>query len=192
MLRAAAQLQEFQAHNTKPRLASARSRRVHKWVALPAGLLKINVDGSFHHETRKGGFGFVIRDSSGVMVAGGAGPLSGLISSEHAEVLACRYAMNFAFDHEFVPALLETDAQEVQRQLVSQASLNTSALGRLYEDLNLLLGSHNNLKVSYVSRKANVIAHMLAAHGSNLVQDCFYVSMPSFLAAAVAAEIPAL
>ncbi|XP_061993546.1 uncharacterized protein LOC133711437 [Rosa rugosa] len=154
VLRADTRMQEFRVHNTNFALASARRRRVQTWVAPSTGVLKINVDGSFHHNTRSGGFGFVIRDSSGAMLAGGAGPLCGLISSEHAEVLACRNAIRFAIDHGFVPALLETNAQEVQHQLAAQASHNASASGRLYEDLSLLLDPQNILTVSYVSRMA--------------------------------------
>ncbi|XP_062007626.1 uncharacterized protein LOC133724796 [Rosa rugosa] len=103
-----------------------------------------------------------------------------------------RSSITFSIDHGFIPAILETDAQEVQRQLTAQVSNNSSALGRLYEDLSLMLASHNSLQVNYVSRKANVVAHMLAAHGSSMMQDCFYFSVPSFLAAAIAAEVPVM
>ena len=44
---------------------------------------------NFRPAMGKGGIGFVVRDYSGNMVAGGAKPLSGIFSAEHAEVLAC-------------------------------------------------------------------------------------------------------
>ncbi|KAM5553802.1 hypothetical protein ABKV19_025832 [Rosa sericea] len=188
-LRAVSRIQEFWVLNSKSQNSTSRRRRVVKWIAPTVGLVKINVDGSFYHATRKGGFGYVIRDSSGAMLAGGVGPLSGLISAEHAEVLACQRALLFAIEQGFMPAVLETDAQEVQRQ-IGQASINTSALGRIYEDLSLLVENHINLRVVHVDRKANSIAHSLAALGSRLEADCFYFSAPNFLMAALAAEVP--
>ncbi|XP_024200181.1 uncharacterized protein LOC112203446 [Rosa chinensis] len=56
------------------------------------------------------GLGFVFRNELGHMLAGGACPLSGLISLEHAEILACKRVVEFAADHALIPAILETDA----------------------------------------------------------------------------------
>ena len=67
------------------------------------------------------------------MLAGGAGVARCLISAEHAEVMACCKAMEFATTHDFSPAILETDALEVKRQLEDSEISNTSLLRRLYE-----------------------------------------------------------
>lgn len=67
-----------------------------KWKAPPSGVWKINVDGAFQQVTRCGGMSFVIRDFTGSMVAEGACPLRGLISAEHAELLTCDRAVDFA------------------------------------------------------------------------------------------------
>ncbi|PRQ36870.1 hypothetical protein RchiOBHm_Chr4g0396331 [Rosa chinensis] len=45
------------------------------WEHPPLGVLKANIDGSFHSETRSGGQCFVIRDSTGIFIVGGARPL---------------------------------------------------------------------------------------------------------------------
>ncbi|XP_062028303.1 uncharacterized protein LOC133744174 [Rosa rugosa] len=180
--------QEFRFHNSKPSHSSPRRGRVAKWVAPPVGLCKINIDGSFFHETRDGGFGFVVRDSDGTMLGGGAGSLRGLLSAEHAEVQACMHAVRFIAAYGFTPAILETDAMELQRQLSSLSTTNTSVLGQLYDDLSLMLDGLGNVRVVHVNRRANMVAHLMAAHGNALVQDNFYFFTPSFLMAAIAAD----
>ncbi|XP_062028822.1 uncharacterized protein LOC133744796 [Rosa rugosa] len=105
---------------------------------------------------------------------------------------ACLHAIRFAAEHGFSPAILETDALEVQRQLSSASVTNSSALGRLYDDLPFMLEDLGNVRIVYIGRKANMVAHLLVAHGHDLVQDTFYFSTPSFLMAAVAADFSSL
>ncbi|XP_062028451.1 uncharacterized protein LOC133744339 [Rosa rugosa] len=181
-------LQEFRFHNMKQTHSHPSRARVVRWCAPAAGFLKINVDGSFNHITRKGGLGFVVRNELGHMLAGGACPLSGLISPEHAEILACKRAVEFAADHALIPAVLETDASEVKRQLTQHISSNTSVLGRIYDDVGNFLETLMGISVSYVGRKGNLVAHTLAAHACTLRQDSFYFSTPAFLQSAIAAE----
>ena len=82
-------------------------------------LLKVNVDG----------LGFVIRDSSGNMIAGGACPVRSLISTEHAEILAYTKAYNFVMQQELGLMTLETCALEVKRQSKIVNVPNISRLG---------------------------------------------------------------
>ncbi|XP_024164259.1 uncharacterized protein LOC112171288 [Rosa chinensis] len=182
-------LQEFRFHNSKPSRNRSASLRAVRWVAPPAGFLKINVDGAFHHQTRVGGLGFVIRNEWGTLLAGGACPLRGLISPEHAEVLACQHALEFAQNYGFAPAILETDAMEVQRQLMACSSTNTSALGRIYEDVGVLLDFQPGLQVCYVGRSGNMVVHQLATRACGLGEAQFYFTAPKFLIAAVIADL---
>ncbi|XP_062020959.1 uncharacterized protein LOC133737422 [Rosa rugosa] len=183
-------LQEFRFHNSKPSRSRSASLRAVRWVAPPAGFLKINVDGAFHHQTRAGGLGFVIRNEWGTLLAGGACPLQGLISPEHAEVLACQHALEFARNYGFAPAILETDAMEVQRQLMACSSTNTFALGRIYEDVGVLLDFQPGMQVCYVGRSGNMVAHQLATRACGLGEAQFYFTAPDqFLIAAVIADL---
>ncbi|PRQ42996.1 hypothetical protein RchiOBHm_Chr3g0463661 [Rosa chinensis] len=63
-------LQEFRFHSLKSSPPKNRGRVV--WRAPPVGLVKINVDGAFHHVSQNGGLGFVFRDEDGIMLGGGA------------------------------------------------------------------------------------------------------------------------
>ncbi|XP_024178242.1 uncharacterized protein LOC112184205 [Rosa chinensis] len=102
----------------------------------------------------KGGVGFVIRNETGAMLAGGACPVYGLLSPEHGKLLACKKAVEFAIDHSFLPIILETDALNVQRQLMDATATNTSVLGRLYDDLVSQLEASSVLRVAYIGRKS--------------------------------------
>ncbi|XP_062013381.1 uncharacterized protein LOC133729816 [Rosa rugosa] len=153
------------------------------------GVVKVNVDGAFHHASRKGGLGFVFRNENGIMLGGGAWPLSGLNSPEHAEILACKVALEFAEVHGFGPVLLETDALEVQRQLSLHDSVNLSGLGRIYDDVVALLEAQSVIQVTHVGRKGNGVSHLLANHACSIRQNVFYLSTPEFLQAAIAADL---
>ena len=83
----------------------------------------------FCNQLEGGGVGFVVRDHTGSMLAGGAWPMAGLLSAEHAEALACSKALNFALEQGYFPTIIETDALEVQRQIFEEPSSNLSALG---------------------------------------------------------------
>ena len=146
------------------------------------------MDGAFCSRTRQGGWGFIIRDHLGIMIAGGAGPSPCLVSAEHAEAIACSKAVEFAQVQGFSHAILETDALEVKRQLDCFDSSNTSVLGRLYDDLKFHIRDQGLWKVSHTHRLGNIAAHSLAAHACSLLRDEFYFSTPSFLAAVVTAE----
>ncbi|XP_024155771.1 uncharacterized protein LOC112163728 [Rosa chinensis] len=165
-------LQEFQFHNSKEVGVGERRHRVVRWSAPPVGCLKINVDGSFNHVTRSSGIGFVVRDGFGVMLAGGACPVTGLLSPEHGELLACKTTIEFAMEHGYLPAILETDALNVQRQLSESTTSNTSVLGRLYDDLVLLLESPLFVKVVHIGRMDLKCIH------AKIIEIGYYQNLP--------------
>ncbi|XP_062014134.1 uncharacterized protein LOC133730589 [Rosa rugosa] len=117
-LSSSTRLAEFRAINMHIRGTRQRIRVVN-WIHPPMGVLKVNIDGCFNPGTRLGGLGFVIRDSVGTWIAGGASPLRNLVSAEHAEALACQSAVNFVLEHNMMPVIIETDSLLVQRQVAS-------------------------------------------------------------------------
>ncbi|XP_024178964.1 uncharacterized protein LOC112184978 [Rosa chinensis] len=144
-------LQEFRVHNLKRYQPKVKREAV--WKAPPVGVVKVNVDGAFHHTSKKGGLGFVFRNENGIMLGGGAWPLRGLNSPEHAEILACKVALEFAEVHGFGPIILETDALEVQRQLSLHDSINLLGIGRIYDDVVALLEAQSVIQVTHMGRK---------------------------------------
>ncbi|XP_062021164.1 uncharacterized protein LOC133737669 [Rosa rugosa] len=111
LLMSMTRLHAFRFHNSKPHIGGTVT--LSRWSSPLVGWYKINVDGSYNYTSKCGGAGFVVRDSLGNFLAGEGRPLQGLLCSEHAEVLGCRLAANFAVEQGFVPSLLELDAQVV-------------------------------------------------------------------------------
>ncbi|XP_024171787.1 uncharacterized protein LOC112177760 [Rosa chinensis] len=148
-------LHDYRFHNSKLRSEAIRCLRVEKWKPPSIGTLKVNIDGSFYESTRQGGFGFVIRDSDGQFIVGGGGPLSQLLSPEHAELSAFQAALDYIMEHDMQPVVVETDSTKVQRQLTIAAMPNTSTLGRVYDDLLMLLESQPNVTIVHARRDAN-------------------------------------
>ncbi|XP_024171737.1 uncharacterized protein LOC112177710 [Rosa chinensis] len=163
LLKTVSRLQDFRVHNMKLGRIGPREVRVARWFAPPIGWFKVIVDGSYNHVTTKGSGGFIVRDWQGSMLADGGKPLHGIISPEHAEVEACKQAVEFVLEQSFLPAIIETDSILVQQQLVSKNGPNTSVLGRIYDDLGVLLAADPNMQVVHTNRTANKVAHLVAA-----------------------------
>ncbi|XP_024164256.1 uncharacterized protein LOC112171284 [Rosa chinensis] len=189
LIRSMSRLHDYRFHNSKLRSEATRCLRVEKWKPPSIGTLKVNIDGSFYESTRQGGFGFVIRDSDGQFIVGGGGPLSQLLSPEHAELSAFQAALDYIMEHDMQQVVVETDSTKVQRQLTTAAMPNTSTLGRVYDDLLMLLESQPNVTIVHARRDANKVAHLLASQASSFSQVCFYSFPPQFLLAAVAADL---
>jgi hypothetical protein len=141
-----------------------------RWQKPVDDTLKINTDGSFDAETRQGGWGFVIRDSTGEARGSGAGHLYNVASALQAETLACSEAVHAAAEWGMGTIHLETDS------MILACALQTSEYdlapeGVLFRDLRIFIRlnflSHN---ISFVSRDCNNVAHLLAARGARQVE----------------------
>ena len=67
-----------------------------RWSRPPPEILNINTDGAFLKETKNGGWGFVIKDDCGMLMATGAGSLERVSDALHSDTLAMLYAINTA------------------------------------------------------------------------------------------------
>ncbi|XP_075633545.1 uncharacterized protein LOC142606011 [Castanea sativa] len=100
------------------------------WTAPLENCFKLNFDAAIFKDINASGFGVVIRNEMGEVMAALArkGPL--VHDSEEAEVLACRKALEFVVDTGFVELILEGDNVTVMQTL--EASRSTlSCLGHL-------------------------------------------------------------
>lgn len=105
--------------NSKVKI-SIRSNGSVKWKAPSKGWLKINVYGAFDTQTQQGGLGFVIRDSAVSCLGGGDRPILHGNSADHTELLEAHAGCCVR--------------SQMKSQLNSNRGINTSLIGRLYED----------------------------------------------------------
>ncbi|RLN29058.1 hypothetical protein C2845_PM05G15740 [Panicum miliaceum] len=85
--------------------------------------LKINSDGAFNPVTKAGGWGYVIRDSEGVVIHAGAGVVQNAMDALHVEVLGCLAGVRAAGDRGMMQVTAETDSMILKMALGGGDSL---------------------------------------------------------------------
>ncbi|XP_062008818.1 uncharacterized protein LOC133725545 [Rosa rugosa] len=188
VLLSTSRLQDYIFHNSCSISRGYRNIGVVRWKCPPFGCVKLNIDGAFDIASGTGGIGLVVRDHSGQFVVGKGRPVLGLLSAEHSELLACREALELIVDQSLQPAIVETDSLIIQQQLC-KAGVNLSRLGRIYDDLGVLLDALPNVRIMHTRRDANIAAHLMAAEAVAVGQPLFYSSVPSFLCNVIDAEL---
>ena len=88
-----------------PGLGGSRQR----WKPPPQGTWKINIDGAFWEQEKKGAWGFVVRDELGHATMAGAGSLETVCDAQTAESHACLAALQAAADQGLQNVILQTD-----------------------------------------------------------------------------------
>ena len=108
------------------------------WKPPPQSVFKLNLDAAIFMELDRYGFGAIIRnDKREAMTAMSAkGPA--VSSSDEAEMLACRKAIEFAADAGFSELVIEGDNANVI-QAISSSIANLSLIGNVIEDIHHLI-----------------------------------------------------
>ena len=124
-------------------------------------LFKLNFDGACFDEGTASGYGAVIRNEKGEVMAALAVRGGAMRDSEEVEVMACRKALEFAIDVGFTEIILEGDNALVMK-MISQAQPDVSRLGLIYEDIWCLATSFRSISYNCIRRSANGVAHSWA------------------------------
>ena len=95
-------------------------------------------------------------------------------SSEEAKVMARRKAIKFSKEAGFARLIIVGDSLNVIRAL-SDSAENRSLLGHIYNDIKYNLRGMEVLSFSWVKRCGNMVAHSLAKHARNLLDDMYWV-----------------
>ena len=89
-------------------------------------------------------------------------------------MLACRKTLEFAIDAGFMEIILEGDSALVM-QTVSQAQLNLSRLGLIYEDIWCLVAGFRSISINCVRRIAKCVTHALARFARVIDDDIVWL-----------------
>jgi ribonuclease HI len=160
--RTVALVEEWQAITSTPNQSSARV--VERWSPPLQEWVKVNSDGAFSQGSGHGGGGVVMRDHHGSFLAGSSCFFPQVTDPEHAELLACRAAIQLATDRGVSKLMLESDYQAAVRKIAT-TELDRSMHGPLVEDIKALLGDFEEFTVSFVRRTGNGVAHVFAKLG---------------------------
>ena len=134
----------------------------------------MNFDAAIFLDQHCSGFGVIIRNSSGEVMAGMLVKGPYMNSSEEVEVLACQKAVEFLREVGFSRVIIEGDCLNVMRDL-SVSTENSSLLGHIYEDIKFNLRGMQVLSIKWVKRGGNMVAHTLAKHVRNLINDFYLI-----------------
>jgi ribonuclease HI len=129
-------------------------------------LLKINFDGAFSQEERKGAWGFIVRDHDGLAMLASAGRINVLHDALSAEIHGCLAALTAAMDQSMSHIILESDST-ILVQALQSSDYDFSAASVLIREAKFLI-SMNFVHVDVVRapRSCNSCAHELARVGT--------------------------
>jgi hypothetical protein len=161
-----------------------------QWQKPPCDWLKVNSGGAFSATSGPGGWGFVIRDEEGDVVAARARALKHERDAFHAELLACYQGALAASDKGIDKIILETDSLMMKQAMESDAYRFAEAGCYIYQLRSIFSGSYNCLCI-FVPRSCNKVAHALAAEGSscNNGDDVLWDFTPSCVSELVARDL---
>jgi ribonuclease HI len=134
-----------------------------KWQPPPEDILKLNFDGAFLKEQRRGAWGFVIRDATGTGIMAGSGKLLAVFDAISAEAAACIEALRAASMLGISRIIIESDSTNLLQAL--QTSHYDQAPGGLLfmearEEIRL---NFDVVSFNHCKRVCNNAAHTLAS-----------------------------
>ncbi|XP_048493290.1 uncharacterized protein LOC125493810 [Beta vulgaris subsp. vulgaris] len=159
-----------------------------KWQAPGAGRLKLNTDAAFR-ENDKLGMGAVLRDECGDVLVAVCNSWHGRCEVEVGEAMAVREGIRVAMEAGFHGFIVETDCMTLFEAL-KRKRRPASVLGRILQDIYVLISSCTNVTFSFVRRSGNEVAHLLAKR--SLESDELLVWLeeaPEFVMPSVALDV---
>ncbi|XP_019172068.1 PREDICTED: uncharacterized protein LOC109167502 [Ipomoea nil] len=150
------------------------------WTRPPHGMLKLNVDAALDSANKRMGFGFILRDHTGALVAARRLPWFSLHKPNEAEAIAVREALKWIRGTNIDNVLLETDCLQVVNSISVSHAFNSS-FDLLVNDVRSIAAVFSNLGFLFAKRSANRVAHTLAREALSMpdCSDCSFVPFPS-------------
>ena len=137
-------------------------------------MYKLNYDAAVFEDSASSGFGAVIRNSTGEVMASMTVKGPTVRGSEVAELLACRKVLELTIDAGFTVLIVEGDNFNATRCIALGSDIQ-SAIGHMVGDIKHLLGALEWASVSCTKRNGNRMAHVLARYAQNGNVDLFWM-----------------
>ena len=131
-------LEDFRTAQDQMRTETAMQPTRDTWQPLPQSVFKLNFDVAVFSCLNSSGFGAVIRNDKGEVMAAMAAKGPAVLCSEEAELLACRKAIEFAVDAGFSEFVIEGDNSSAM-SAISTMQLDQSLMGNVVGDIQHLI-----------------------------------------------------
>ncbi|CAN1794473.1 Putative ribonuclease H protein At1g65750 [Linum perenne] len=154
-----------------PTNTSARDEvRCNYWHPPPPQSFKCNVDAGFRQQERRWGWGAVIRNHDGDVVAFRTEWDRGLPAIKEGEAKGLVEAMKWVASYQMANTMFEVDCQEVTNALGRRED-DATEFGEIIAEGRRILQLNPTFRVTYVRRDRNMVAHELA-------QRSFFLTSP--------------
>ena len=124
------------------------------WQPPPQLVFKLNFDAAVFSCLNRFGFGAVIRNDKGEVMAAMAAKGPEVFCSEEVELLACRKAIEFAVDAGFSEFVIEGD-NILAMSAISTLKLDQSLLGNVVGDIQHLIRNLHWVRLDCIRRGGN-------------------------------------
>ncbi|XP_059436591.1 uncharacterized protein LOC132169595 [Corylus avellana] len=141
-----------------------------RWMAPYAGWLKMNWDAALNHSQGYTGFGLVLRDSRGHLVAAQCVSKPGVLTPSGAELTGALMAVYFCKSLGLTRVQFEGDAQAAVDDINSSVR-DMSSLGHVVDDIRTELQGVSLWKFTFVRRDGNRAAHLLSRFAASYAVD---------------------
>ncbi|CAM0876789.1 unnamed protein product [Alopecurus aequalis] len=135
-------------------------QHLNQWTPPPPGWSKLNTDGSFNSQTRRGGMGVVARDCKGKMMMASCAPIQPCHSAEEAEARAALYGLQQMSNSGSPKIILEMDCYAATLALAS-TDQDLSPLWDTYEEAKRLISGFEAVSIRHSKRESNAVADAL-------------------------------
>ena len=133
-------------------------------------MYKLKYDAPLFSDLGKTGVGAVIRNEKGEVMAAMTACGPAIQTSEEAELLACRRALEFVVDAGFYRLIIEGDNSNVTHAISSSAD-NNSLFGNVVDDIRHLIRGLHWSAICCIRRSGNRVAHVLAQHARFTIDE---------------------
>lgn len=141
--------------------AQSYQMEVVKWKAPDEGSLKVNVDASVFAGKESFSVGMVLRDHRGGFCRARNMCSNGAVSVFEAETRGVLAAVRWIMELGIVNVVVECDSM-LTVQALQKESPNYLEVGNILQDCRILLKDRPDIRISFVKKQANKVAHLLA------------------------------
>ena len=171
--RAEEYLEEYKRSQTQLTVSPTLQLSSEVWQPPPPSAYKLNFDAAVFSGLNRSGFGAIVLNDKGEVMGGMTASGPKVSTSDEVEMLACRRALEFAMDAGFSRLIIEGDNVNVI-QAISSPLVNYSLLGKVVDDIRHLIHGLQWASICCTRRGENKVAHVLAQHARNTLDDDLY------------------
>lgn len=142
------------------------------WTKPEGNTIKINVDAAIFDEQNMYGFGWAARNKEGRLVVAKLGSKLGSVNPELAEAMGVKEVLSWIKNNSYHDVIVVSDSL-VTIQAIRSSVRMSSAFGFCVTECQELLSMLHNVRLCFVKRSANQVAHLLA-RAARLCADCSY------------------